>query len=355
MASEPCPLGCFENEPRCREIDPSNGLAMYLDMVPDPPDLDLNDATLSTVTGSLNDVSGAVTVPSFLVPATATSPAIRVLVVNSLRIQKLAVNTSPNDYSYGPALAVLARGPIEVTGLLKVAPTVGDFDVAGCTGGHGAYSNSCVDIVSGAGGGANATNGGKGADLGSFLGGAGGISSGTTSITPLRGGCSGGGTDGSNGIYGGGGSGGGAIQLVSRTRVSIDGIVDVRGGDGESDRYAQEAGYYETGGGAGGAILIEAPKVALDVNAQLWAAGGSGSGLCSTATSYCGPAGAGAHTGIAAQSGQGASCDGVHFTSGGAGGGGLGRVRINSQDGTYAKANTAIEDATLTTGMFATR
>lgn len=33
-----CPLGCFEDQPRCRDIDPSNGLATYLDMVPDPPD-----------------------------------------------------------------------------------------------------------------------------------------------------------------------------------------------------------------------------------------------------------------------------------------------------------------------------
>jgi hypothetical protein len=355
MASEPCPLGCFANEPRCREIEPSNGLAAYFDMVPNPPDLEINDAALSTVTGTLNDVSGTVVVPSFLVPATSTSPAIRVLIVNSLRAQKLVVNTSPNDYSPGPALAVLARGSIEVTGLLKLAPTVGDFDIAGCTGGNGIYNHSCVDIVAGAGGGANATNGAKGGDVASYTGGTAGIASGTTSITPLRGGCSGGGTDGPEGIYGGGGAGGGAVQLVSRSRVQIDGIVEVRGGDGEIERYAQESGYFETGGGAGGAILIEAPIVVLEVNAQLLAAGGSGSGLCSSATSYCGLAGAGAHAGAAAQAGQGASCDGVHFASAGAGGGGLGRVRINTTDGTYTKASSAIEDAAMSIGTITTR
>lgn len=351
---ETCPLGCFETEPRCREIAPSNGLAAYFDMVPSPPDLELSDATLSTVTGELNDVSGPVTVPNFLVPQTSTSPAIRVLVVGSLRLQKLQVTTSPSSYVPGPALAILARGQIEITGQLQVSPTAGAFDVVGCSGANGGYNHSCVDIVYGAGGGANATNGGKGGDVAGYIGGAGGVASGTFTITPLRGGCSGGGTDGSDGVYGSGGSGGGAVQLVSRVRVDIKGIVDVRGGAGETDRYSQESGYYVTGGGGGGSLLIEAPTVALDGTAQLIAAGGSGSGVCSSASSYCGLYGAGAHLEKAASPGGNATCDGVHFASAGAGGGGLGRVRINTVDGVYSKASTAVEDASLTTGSIAT-
>ena len=36
----PCPLGCFEDQSRCRDIDPSNRLATYMDMVQSPVDLD---------------------------------------------------------------------------------------------------------------------------------------------------------------------------------------------------------------------------------------------------------------------------------------------------------------------------
>jgi len=41
------PLGCFEDQPRCREIDPSNGLASYMDMAATGPDLVSRERTLS--------------------------------------------------------------------------------------------------------------------------------------------------------------------------------------------------------------------------------------------------------------------------------------------------------------------
>jgi hypothetical protein len=41
--------------------------------------------------------------------------------------------------------------------------------------------------------------------------------------------------------------------------------------------------------------------------------------------------------------------------SGGGGDGGLGRIRINTRDGSYAKANTAVEWAVLTTGTLTTK
>jgi len=239
-----------------------------------------------------------------MVPATSSSPAIRVLVVNSIRIQKLVVGTSPSSYTAGPALAILASGDITVTGLLGLSPSAGVFDAPGCKGSDGSYNNSCVDIVSGPGGGANASNGAKGGDIAGYIGGAGGIASGTFSVVPLRGGCSGGGSDGPEGVYSSGGFGGGALQPVSSGRIVIDGIVDVRGGDGEADRYSQDTGYFITGGGAGGAALLEAPEVDLGPNGQILAAGGRGAGLCSSATSYCGVSGSGSHSGIAAKRGE---------------------------------------------------
>ncbi|HEX3759774.1 MAG TPA: hypothetical protein VHW23_13765, partial [Kofleriaceae bacterium] len=39
--AQPCSLGCSASALRCSEIDPSNGLARYLDMAAAEPDLDL--------------------------------------------------------------------------------------------------------------------------------------------------------------------------------------------------------------------------------------------------------------------------------------------------------------------------
>jgi hypothetical protein len=36
VSSEACPLGCFEDQPRCRELDPSNNLSAYFDMQEEP-------------------------------------------------------------------------------------------------------------------------------------------------------------------------------------------------------------------------------------------------------------------------------------------------------------------------------
>jgi hypothetical protein len=346
-----CPLGCFESEPRCRQIQPSNGLASFADMVANPPDLDLNDATLDTSTGLLADNGVDVPVPNFLAPATQNGPAIRVLVVDKLNIQRLAVDGG------GQALAIVATGDVSVTGLVQIAPGSGRFEAPGCSGGNGVYAYDCVDVVSGAGGGANATNGGKGGDVTApgRVGGAGGIAAGTAQLTPLRGGCSGGGVNGPAGGEGSYGMGGGALQITSGTKISVGGIISAKGQDGGADYYYQRNGFWESGGGAGGSVLLEAPIVMLDGSAQLLASGGTGAGLCDTGSTYCGVGGTGAHAGTASLSGGTATCDGVHFASGGAGGGGLGRIRINTRDGMYTKANTAVEDGSVSTGMHATR
>jgi hypothetical protein len=324
-------------------------------MVTSPPDIDLTDAVASTVTGEIMDVSGPVAVPNFVVPASPQGAPIRVFVVHNARIQKLVVGTSPNDYTPGPAIAIVATGDVMVTGLLQVLPSAGSLSTPGCAGASGLYAKDCLDVVSGAGGGAHATNGAKGGDVAGHVGGGPGIASGTMSLQPLRGGCSGGGTDGPAGNYYDGGFGGGAVQVSSMSEIVIDGIIDAKGQDGVSDRYGQENGFFITGGGAGGGVLLEAPTVTLDINGQLLASGGGGAGLCSTATSYCGLFGLGAHTSTAAQAGGNATCDGVHFTSAGSGGGGLGRIRVNTRDGTYSLANTAVEDGAVTTGTHATR
>lgn len=357
VSSSPCPLGCFENEPRCREIDPSNGLAKYLDMVADPPDLNLLDATLTVSTGELTDGGVAfIDVPSFMVSANGAAPAVRVFVANTVNIQLLRIRANEQE-TVGPAVALLARGDIAVTGLVEVRPGVGRVS---CGGGNGKYQTNCNHVASGGGGGGHATNGAKGGDVTNtaVAGGTAGIASGSPELVPLRGGCGGGGVpDGSNVDWSGPGLGGGAIQLSSRSQIRVDGIIDVRGGDAGMQRYEDQTdGLLAAGGGAGGGILLEAPSVSLDVNAQLVASGGTGAGLCQGLNATCGAGGAGAQPGTAAGAGETVTCTAtLPATTAGGGGGGLGRVRINTRDGVYAKASSAVETAVTTAGTIPTR
>lgn len=76
-SSEPCPLGCFEDEPRCREIDPSNSLAAFLDSVSEPPDVDLDQVRVNPDLGVITRTSNneVIVVPSFLVTGTNGNPS----------------------------------------------------------------------------------------------------------------------------------------------------------------------------------------------------------------------------------------------------------------------------------------
>src|SRR5882757_3004677 len=65
-SSELCPLGCFEDQPRCRLINPSNNLAKYADMAVNAPDLDLIDPNFTTDIGTVTFGSESVAVPNFL-------------------------------------------------------------------------------------------------------------------------------------------------------------------------------------------------------------------------------------------------------------------------------------------------
>lgn len=351
--STECALGCFESEPRCRDIVPSNSLATYADMVASPPDLIVEDAEFNSETGKLIPTVGPESSPpSFMVPAPPNGLPIRVVVVDEVKVQRLTLRGEP-------AVAIVARGDVLIEGSIEVNAGYGTEQV-GCDGGYGTYSytGSCQNSASGGGGGANATNGARGGDVPSLglVGGAGGITSGSPSLVPLRGGCSGGSVEGP--YYPGGG--GGALQLTSSTRITVAGTIIARGGNGSNfdvgDSQQPDPHQGASGGGAGGAILLEAPDVALGPNAQLLAFGGDGGALCTTTSDVCGAPGRGAHNGIAATAGgsTGSSCPTSNRTAGG-GGGGLGRVRINTRDGAYTKASSALEDASVSTGTIATR
>jgi hypothetical protein len=364
VSSQACPLGCFEDEPRCRDIDPSNNLSQFLDMVAAPPDLDLKGATIFTDTGLVMVGADPVDVPSFLLPAPAGGAAIRVFVVGALRLENVGVAGSSIGGSQGPALAFVANGDVVLEGRLTLDSNAGQVFFSECLPGAARETRneaSTKIFSAGGGGGGHATSGGTGGDVptetGVLTGGRGGLVSGTAELVPLRGGC----------------AGSGAIQISSRTQLTIAGVIDVRGGTGSLEQGTLNVDI--GGGGAGGGILLEAPTVTLTPTARLLAKGGGGAANTSSAGAtpqtedltasiglrcipqdpQCGNGGNGATVGIAATNGGNTALNSEAFFSGGGGGGGLGRLRINTRDGNYTRNSMTVEAAATTSGQVRTR
>jgi hypothetical protein len=359
VSSFACALGCFEDQPRCRQLNPSNGLGAYLDMVETPPDIDLKNAFINTRAGTIEELPSGplLNVPSFLVPAAAGGAPIRVFVAGNVRIADAQVGTNEAANVPGPAFALVARGDIDIVGTLRVGGHAGFVAFQGCSGGHGRLRPNCTYSGAGGGGGGFGTPGAKGGDVinNSAPGGFAGATSGSPTLVPLRGGCPGGGTTDEQGNPPSDYStpGGGAVQLGSLTKIEIAGTVDVRGAHGYVD-YLQPAGWEVDGGGAGGAILLEAPVVELGPDAKLLATGGSG-GSCPMVMN-CGVGGQGASATTLPVVGADVSCPADQTTAtGGGGGGGLGRLRVNTHDGIYTKSNTTVEDANASSGVVQTR
>lgn len=376
-----CPLGCFEYEPRCRQVDPSNGLGLYFDMVASPPDLDLDlaEGTIYTATGEVfSEGTLIANIPTFLVPARSGATPIRVLVVGNarlgdVRVQRDADDTALTPAQTGPALAILAAGDITITGRVSATGGVGALDSGTCvgvdarsryTGGGGPDGG---EIFEGSGGGAHAGGGAKGGEIIDYYpGAAGGGANGTETLVPLRGGCRSGAVRYPTSQLGNPSPGGGAIQLTAQGSIDIVGTIDVRGTSGLT---------LSVGGGAGGSVLIEAPRVTLRDTARIIAIGGAGAsgrlptslpspvdtgesaaGMpCSEVGIYCGVGGAGASVALAATNGGPASYRYEDYSAAGGGGGGVGRIRINTPDRTYTKSSLTIEAGSSSVGTLSTR
>lgn len=361
-----CPLGCFNDEPRCRDIDPSNRLGPYLDMVMSPPDLDLSDGQwyvdLST---GIWDGPGSETVspPMFEVPSLTGGPASHVFVVGSLKIKDLGLAQS--SAATLDSVTFLASGPVEIAGSVILDPTVGSTHKASCQGQSGYRGNEqfgpCTYLSPGGGGGASkGGNGGTIVDADPPVYKMGGAAYGTDDLQPLVGGCSGGGglDPQANTNYTEGMPGGGAIQISSRVAITIKGSIHADGRDGDTDSN-RDCDEVWLGAGGGGGILLEAPSITLAPNAVLSAVGGNGIG-CDPATALCGAFGHGGTGSSSATDGG----DAVFMTAlgrdaqyrSGSGGGGVGRVRLNTKTaGSYTSDGTSKIDAALTTGAIGTR
>jgi hypothetical protein len=284
--------------------------------------------------------------------------------VGVFRFKSLTINATLDVRGPNP-VALVALGDITINGIVDAQgsgsngcgsgsdvrdPGPGGFaggqsETAGSGKGGGGSGSSVSSEESGGGGAGHAATGGSGAKPTLHVTSpAGGSITGDEQVTVLFGGAGGGG-GGSGGNSGGdGGGGGGAVQLVAGGTVRIAGAnhginASGCGGEGASDSGG--------GGGAGGTILIEAPMIVID-GAGIAVNGGGGGGagsndtdgqpglLASTAANGGNGSGTGGKGGAA---GGTAGLPGTYNARGGGGGGAVGRVRLNTWDGSVTIIN----------------
>jgi hypothetical protein len=356
--TEPCSLGCASGEARCLTFEPSNGLGAALADSTSEPDVVLQPGVrIDTDLGLVQDANGtAVPVKTVLVNQ-AGGGAIRVFEARSFTMSDVTA-TGTN------ALAFVASGPITLSGRLAAR-------ASGFTAGSGARSSSacngadsmqfgsgagCAASAAGTGGAGNHQQGGQGGANNPNRGGS------LTAFSPLAGGCAGGTQRAENGttIVARGGAGGGAIQLVSLTRVVLtdQGLIDVGGGGGQ----------LSTGGGSGGVVIVETPELSISGPAAGVAANGGAGGGCGMtgpdATITTSPAvaavcpvtfaGSGGTGSTAPGNGcnpQVENCNGGCGTFWGGGGGSVGRMRIFTKTGVFDTTGNPILSVRVTTGM----
>ena len=292
-----CPLGCHGTEPRCGDVEASNGLNEALDdddTSPDGIDIpqDFGPRTIKSINTSNFDEANGLTVvtldnntpyslPARVVPQT-DAPEILVIEARSFTVPAGTTITVTGTR----ALAIVAHFDIYIGGTLDLSGPAGSMlgggpghvTTAGCVG-------SYASLASGGGGfyaigGASSTGaaGGSNASIPMSL-----------FLTPLVGGCRG----GSGGLVSGGPSGG-AVQLVSRTEVVLGGtaLINVSGAGGLATcNTAGCTSFRATGGGAGGGVSIESPLITIDPGAVIGGRGGNGAASNSGTVGQPGAAG----------------------------------------------------------------
>ncbi len=348
--AEACNLGCNISEARCNKLAPSNGLATAFDEAAQSPDLILvGAATIDTDSGAITDQSGSRSPPT---SSLTTGLPIGVFVIKAKDVTLTNVSVTGSK-----ALAIVASGTITISGRVSVS---GRRDVSGpgsldaaCRA--GSAGTTVGNGIAGGGGGGFGTTGAKGGNGGvpTVQGGTAGAISGNVEIVPLRGGCPGGHASGQtldvDPVLPDPGGGGGAIQLVAGTEITIEasGGISANGGGGKTRDTATLCAINGPcgngqGAGSGGAILLEAPLVTIAATGGLAANGGGGScdvmGGGAAGTNTATPAAGQKCSGDTGSGGDGAAgttaaASGTNGSGsnpvGGGGGGGAGRIRVN--------------------------
>ncbi len=351
-----CPLGCDATQPKCRDVNPSNGVAQYLDQTRTDSAVvavTLGDgSTISTDTGVVFDGATSVAVPNIDIGE------YHVFMVKSLSI------TGATVVSGADGIIIVSDGDVSISGLLDVSAT-------GTTSGPGGGAGTCLGGTAvgtsggpagGGGGGGNGDAGGTGgnANGNGSPGGTPGPALADLDLEPLHGGCAGGDSkrNAASMCRGIGGGGGGALQIVSRTQIALTGggVIDASGGGGAAARAGIDTCFSTSlngggGGGAGGSVLLEAPQILLQGSSVTisTAGGGGASGGVSNPSAYNGSdggtdgtsavGGTNATTGVSGGRGgtegllPGSGTAGDTNEDGGGAGGAVGRVRFNDTAG----------------------
>ena len=232
--------------------------------------------------GTLNRVcvdpppSAAVTLPagtldtgnSLLCAVYTSTPAVTACVIAGTSITlpagvKLTV--------FGSKPLILLADTVRIAGTLDAASHRGAANGPGADLGPCATNVTNPDVGNGhadGGGGWGGSFGGKGGDGGNGgEDGSAGKAGDVVAAANLRAGCPGG--DGA-GTGGGKGHGGGAVSLIAKQQILIDGVVDASGSAGSGAQTSGGGG----GGGSGGMIVLDASTVT--VTGQCYANGGGG-------------------------------------------------------------------------------
>lgn len=357
----PCGWGCVDGPPRCAHVIPSGsgGVAtdgvLPSDVAPDGLEpTTFENVTIDGDTGRIGTPQNANLYHGAAIGIENGIDYQRRGPIAMFRFKSLTVGGTITLIGARP-IALVADGAVTIKGIVDARGLCSSFVAGpgGFNGGStaGADGNAPVTTNGGGSGAASDSGGGGGAHAsagGSAEDASGGMPYGDPTIMTLVGGA-GGGAGGGGANFGRGGGGGGALQIVSNTEISIaDGGINAGGCGGKAGAGNNDSG---GGGGAGGTILLEAPSVT--VTGTLAANGGGGGG---GGGNMAKPGDNGALGTTAAGGGSGDSPDegggdgaatGKEAGSGGdgsnpgGGGGGIGRIRINTRNGTGATLTSA--------------
>jgi hypothetical protein len=368
-----CPMGCATDIERCLDVDPSNGLAAYLDIARNDatvPSIEFSgSSTIDTVTGTVTNNGAAVQLPSNLI-----GDDVRVFILKGMHVAGTLKITGPEH-----SIAFVVDGDVTITGTIDVSAdglTPGPGGVLRSDPCNGTGSGTLELSNSGAGGAGHydgGGNGGYGNGSSTLL--AGGAQFRDDDLQPLVAGCFGGSKfefiNNQSQVSRGGG-GGGALQISASSRITISGVgkIDASGGGGQANGQFVIPG---AGGGSGGSVLLEAPEIVLDgpgVVVSTKGGGGSSSGTNAatrdggdggtdatpapggTTSSYASGGTGGTESAPPAPGSNGPSSS---FPDGGGGGGAVGEARFNNRSGALTPTNGAVLRTRFSAGTVSTR
>ncbi|HSK05431.1 MAG TPA: hypothetical protein VK932_29480 [Kofleriaceae bacterium] len=254
----------------------SYGAAPYTICLPAAPILPLMLTALGTTTVDTDTcafTSGITFSGQKVAQAQAGAPMLCVIAASSVSISGVVTIRAQGSLP----LALLSHGDLTLGGaaLIDVSgdSTGAAGNAAGCTVVNGGNDQ---DGGGGGAGGSFQTRGGNGAAVSG--GGAGSTAAQAATPTFLRGGCAGGAGGNAGSSAGGlGGRGGGAVYLLARQRLQIDGKIDASGSGGRATTGDGRGG--GGGGGSGGMIALwGGNSIAVGTGAEVWANGGGAAG-----------------------------------------------------------------------------